>query len=245
MGPKTLCNLQCEYTKDLATLWCNNSSKHNGLKLFLKLHSHFRAFFTRFLYTFHTRGIFMLPLRKCCAGSFELFCNFDFTIVHIRDQNVCPVMPVYIPYSRKRASVFWLQLICYEWIFYCTGILIRADLAVHAHSTLFGRNWLIGWIGLALLGQPSKRHLGPCRILILFPYCSLHYKCVPHIKKLETFFALFIFLDFRTVCMGMLLHKQATQDKNFGTECFKNIVWKHRCMKTRMLLQEGLHSIVN
>ena len=71
MGPKTLCNLQCEYTKDLATLWCNNSSKHNGLKLFLKLHSHFRAFFTRFLYTFHTRGIFMLPLRKCWAGSFE------------------------------------------------------------------------------------------------------------------------------------------------------------------------------
>ena len=38
----------------------------------------------------------------------------------------------------------------------CTGILLRADLTGHGHSTLFGRNWLIGWIGSALLGQPSK-----------------------------------------------------------------------------------------
>ena len=56
---------------------------------------------------------------------------------------------------------------------------------------------VIGLIGHALSSQPSKGH--PWRILIIFPqrYTTL---IVPHIKKLETYFALFIFLDFRTMC---------------------------------------------
>ena len=49
----------------------------------------------------------------------------------------------------------------------CTDALMRAHLTGQGHPTLFGRNWLIGGIGYALLGQPSKGH--PCRILILFP----------------------------------------------------------------------------
>ena len=45
------------------------------------------------------------------------------------------------------------------------GVLLRADLTVHGHSTPhFGRK---GLYGHALLGQASKEHL--CRILILFP----------------------------------------------------------------------------
>ena len=49
----------------------------------------------------------------------------------------------------------------------CMGVLLRADLMGQGHPTLLGRNRLIGWIGYAQLGQPSKRH--PCRILIFFP----------------------------------------------------------------------------
>ena len=52
----------------------------------------------------------------------------------------------------------------------CTGVLSRADLTGHSHSSPFCQN---GWDGRALLGQPSKGH--PCRILILFPYCSTTY----------------------------------------------------------------------
>jgi hypothetical protein len=50
---------------------------------------------------------------------------------------------------------------------FCTGVLLRADLTMHSHPTLFGRNWPIGWIGHALLVQPSKGNM--CVILILFP----------------------------------------------------------------------------
>jgi hypothetical protein len=42
-------------------------------------------------------------------------------------------------------------------------------------------------------GQPSKGHL--CRILILFPKCSATL-LAPHIKKLETYFALLYFWTF-------------------------------------------------
>ena len=53
----------------------------------------------------------------------------------------------------------------------CTGVLLRADLTGHSHPTLFGRNWLICWIGHALFRvSHSKGH--PCRILIIFPQCS-------------------------------------------------------------------------
>ena len=72
----------------------------------------------------------------------------------------------------------------------CTGILLRADLTGHGHATLFGRLWLIGY---ALLGQPSKGHL--YRISILFPWCSTTF-LAPHIKKLETYFALLYFWTF-------------------------------------------------
>ena len=75
----------------------------------------------------------------------------------------------------------------------CTGVLLRADIT--GHPTLFGRNRLIGWIGYALLGQASKGH--PCTILILFSIMSYY---IISIKQLETYFASFIFLDFRTVC---------------------------------------------
>jgi hypothetical protein len=46
-------------------------------------------------------------------------------------------------------------------------IILRTDQTGHGHPTLFDRNWLIGCIGHALLGQLSKGH--PYRILILFP----------------------------------------------------------------------------
>ena len=72
----------------------------------------------------------------------------------------------------------------------CTGVLLRADLTGHGHSSPFCQN---GWDGRALLGQPSKGH--PCRILILFPYCSTT-SLAPHIKKLETYFALLYFWTF-------------------------------------------------
>ena len=65
----------------------------------------------------------------------------------------------------------------------CTGVLLRADLTGQGHPTLFGRNWLIGWIGYTLKRTPVQDST----------------LLVSHIKKLETYFALFIFLDFRTV----------------------------------------------
>ena len=77
------------------------------------------------------------------------------------------------------------------------GILLRADPTGHSNPTLFGRNWLIGWFGHVLSSQPSKGH--PWRILILFPYCYTTL-VAPHIKIFATYFALFIFLDFCTVC---------------------------------------------
>ena len=58
----------------------------------------------------------------------------------------------------------------------CTGIFLRADIIGHGHHTLFGRNRL-------------------------FSYCSITL-LVSHIKKLETYCALFIFLEFRTVCQS-------------------------------------------
>jgi hypothetical protein len=45
-----------------------------------------------------------------------------------------------------------------------TIVLLRADLTGPGHPTHFDRK---GLDGLALLGQPSKRH--PCRMIILFP----------------------------------------------------------------------------
>ena len=77
------------------------------------------------------------------------------------------------------------------------GVLLRADLTEHGQFSQSANFCQKGWDGHALLGQPSKGH--PCRILILFPYCST-ISLAPHIKKLETYFALFIFLDFCTVC---------------------------------------------
>ena len=80
----------------------------------------------------------------------------------------------------------------------CTGVLLRANLTGHNQFSQsdFCHN---GWDGCALLGQPSKGH--SCRISILFPYCSTTLLAT-NTKKLETYFALFIFLDFRIVCGG-------------------------------------------
>ena len=78
----------------------------------------------------------------------------------------------------------------------CMGVLLRADLTGHSQFSQSANFCQKGWDGRALLGQPSKGH--PCRILICFPYCST-IPLAPHIKILETYFALFIFLDFRTV----------------------------------------------
>ena len=80
-----------------------------------------------------------------------------------------------------------------KWLKSCTGVLLRANLTGHGHPTHFGRK---GLNDCALLGQPSKGH--PCRILIRFPWCSTT-SLIPHIKKLETYFPLFILLDFRSV----------------------------------------------
>ena len=46
----------------------------------------------------------------------------------------------------------------------CTGVLLRADITGHGHSSPSAKK---GGMAGALLGQPSKGH--PCRILILFP----------------------------------------------------------------------------
>ena len=51
----------------------------------------------------------------------------------------------------------------------------------------------IGGMTMRLLCQPSKGH--PCRILIIFPYCST-ISLAPHIKKFETYFALLYFWTF-------------------------------------------------
>ena len=72
----------------------------------------------------------------------------------------------------------------------CMGVLLRADLTGHGHSSPFCQN---GLDGRALLCQPSKGH--PCRILIIFPYCST-ISLAPHIKKFETYFALLYFWTF-------------------------------------------------
>ena len=73
---------------------------------------------------------------------------------------------------------------------FCTGVLLRADPTGHGHPTRLGRK---GLDGCALLGQASKGH--PCKILIIFPYCST-ISLAPHIKKLETYFALLYFWTF-------------------------------------------------
>ena len=43
-----------------------------------------------------------------------------------------------------------------------------------------------------------------CRILIFFLWCSTTYIITITYKKLETYFALFIFLDFCTVCLAWI-----------------------------------------
>ena len=102
----------------------------------------------------------------------------------------------------------------------CTGILFRADLTRHGHPTLFGRNRQIGY---TLLGQPSKGL--PSRILIFFHNVLLCYQyhiqsqcprrlTLTTLKKLEAYFALFIFLDFRTVCAKTCIIQSIVQNCN-------------------------------
>ena len=89
--------------------------------------------------------------------------------------------------------------------------------------------WLKGINGRALLRQPSKGH--PCRII--FPWCSTTLLAT-NIKELETYFALFIFLDFCTVCWGkegissmhLQFLKNAKNNIFFCAEGFGNL---HQC----------------
>ena len=67
-----------------------------------------------------------------------------------------------------------------------------------------------GWDGYAMLGQPSKVH--PCRVLILFPWCSTTL-LAPHIKKLEIYFA-------RSVLISGLSHRDCIMMKTI----FRNTV---------------------
>ena len=81
----------------------------------------------------------------------------------------------------------------------CTGVLLRADLTRHGHPSPFSQK---GWDG-----QPSKGHRR--RILIL-PKCSTTLY-VPHIKKLETCFA----LDFHIMRnKGLLIDFSGSKEKN-------------------------------
>ena len=71
----------------------------------------------------------------------------------------------------------------------CTGVLLRADLTGHSHPTFFGRNRLIGRIGHALLGQPSKGHIISTtyqKIGDLF--CSVHIPGLLHSVKAVQFY---------------------------------------------------------
>ena len=49
----------------------------------------------------------------------------------------------------------------------CTGVLLKADLTGHGHTTCFGRK---GLDGHALLGQPSKGYPGRIFFPIMFYY---------------------------------------------------------------------------
>ena len=63
----------------------------------------------------------------------------------------------------------------------CTGVLLRDDLTGHSQFSQSADFCQKGWDGL--LCQPSKGC--PCRISILFLYCSTTFKA-PQIKQLET-----------------------------------------------------------
>ena len=109
----------------------------------------------------------------------------------------------------------------------CTGVILRADLT--------GRK---GLDGHALLGQSSKGH--PCRILILFASCSTTLLQAPHIKKLETYFALFIFLDFRTV--WYIKNKIMYTNVFFFVFYFENEEWlSHECSESSLFKGEMVY----
>ena len=98
----------------------------------------------------------------------------------------------------------------------CTGVLLRADLTGYGHPSPF---WQNRWDGHTLLGQPSKGH--PCRILILFPQCSTAL-LAPHIKKLETYFAL---LYFWTFAQCSVLATTSLKQIDFFKVCLFNLRW--------------------
>ena len=74
----------------------------------------------------------------------------------------------------------------------------------------------VGWPGCALLGQPSKGHL--CRILVLFSI-MFYYVISTTYKKLETYFALILCLDFRSVCT--ITYVWVLQDKSWQSGTFR------------------------
>ena len=86
-----------------------------------------------------------------------------------------------------------------KWLKSCTGILLRAD---RARPSLPLWQKSADWLNWP---RPVRSaHL--CRVLIIFFH-----------KKLEIYFALFIFLDFRTVC------QVGKEGSNMSIECPKNV----------------------
>ena len=98
--------------------------------------------------------------------------------------------------GQNRSPIFWYVVLKMQ--YHRKSIKIRHGCPFEG---CMGRK---GLDGRSLLGQPSKGH--PCRILILFPYCST-ISLAPHIKKLETYFALLYFWTFAQCGYSTLILK--------------------------------------
>ena len=139
----------------------------------------------------------------------SFFSNFNFEPLHFLKS--CPIFDeLDLPVFSKNNGFLWVYWFLAKnlafWLkFHNRTDISLYDMVVARYCTLCqspdiwtGQNrspifWyvvlirLIGWIGHALLCQPSKGH--PCRISILFHN-------VLHFKKMETYFALLCFWTF-------------------------------------------------
>ena len=100
----------------------------------------------------------------------------------------------------------------------CTGILLRADLTWHSHPTLFGRIWLIGWIGFCFF--PIRTFLAFIRGIIWVEILVITLVFSPKQPCLMYYFA--------HDCRAWIF---------LCCENCRNISWKCRCMKIRILLR--------
>ena len=103
----------------------------------------------------------------------------------------------------------------------CTGVLLRADLTGHGHPTLYGRNWL-NWpcpVRSALKRTPVQDFNSSS--------CSTTW-LEPHIKKLETYIALFIFLVICRMCSAQWC--KAKKNQNLPEVwCSQLLFWVDLC----------------